>query len=486
MTLQTPRSNVSYLPHQEEGIRWMLAREHVDAPFFRGGILADDMGLGKTFQTIGLLKNSPIKKTLILCPPALVCGWTEELTACGFRVRSRLQGLPRFTDSTPTTSGDKDGDVWIMTYPQSIQFPYLTRQMAFQRVVLDEGHVIRNGEATRVWRSCCALSALSETRWILSATPIQNGTKDFTNICEFLGGTLPCIKSNKGGGSGTGCASSHPLRGHLESLVPPMLRRTMEDLRATATCELPIPPVPRFLTHSVIMKEESSEKRLFRTLCNQLTDSMDSRHVSTFLILERYLRLQQFIVHPQIYTEAMQRKYKSAYSAGDWKGDATKWEAFRSVLHASNEPTIVFCQFRREMDMVAQEALRGGDPAVVFRICGGEPAGENVLGAKEAVASGKRVIVIVQIVSGGCGLNLQFCSRILFLSKHWNPAVVHQAVGRAVRIGQHKVVEVHSFVIQDDELDNLDQRMIVAHLNKIGSAKTICPSLYSGWDTQDI
>lgn len=443
----------------------MLAREHVDAPFFRGGILADDMGLGKTFQTIGLLKNSPIKKTLILCPPALVCGWTEELTACGFRVRSRLQGVPRFTDSTPTTSGDKDGDVWIMTYPQSIQFPYLTRQMAFQRVVLDEGHVIRNGEATRVWRSCCALSALSETRWILSATPIQNGTKDFTNVCEFLGGgPVPQI----------------------------MLRRTMEDLRATATCDLPIPPVPRFLTHSVIMKEDSSEKRLFRTLCNQLSDSMDSRHVSTFLTLERYLRLQQFIVHPQIYTEAMQRKYKSAYAAGDWNGDATKWEAFRSVLHASNEPTIVFCQFRREMDMVAQEALRGGDaesaigPAVVFRICGGEPAGENVLGAKEAVAAGKRVIVIVQIVSGGCGLNLQFCSRILFLSKHWNPAVVHQAVGRAVRIGQNEVVEVHSFVIHDDELDNLDQRMIVAHLNKIGSAKTICPSLYSGWDTQDI
>lgn len=437
----------------------MLAREHVDAPFFRGGILADDMGLGKTFQTIGLLKNSPIKKTLILCPPALVCGWTEELTACGFRVRSRLQGVPRFTDSTPTTTGDKDGDVWVMTYPQSIQFPYLTQLMAFQRVVLDEGHVIRNGEATRVWRSCCALSALSETRWILSATPIQNGTKDFTNVCEFLGGPpVPQI----------------------------MLRRTMEDLRATATCELPIPPVPRFLTHSVIMKEDSSEKRLFRTLCKQLSDSMDSRHVSTFMILERYLRLQQFIVHPQIYTEAMQRKYKSAYAAGDWKGDATKWEAFRSVLHVSNEPTIVFCQFRREMDMVAQEALRSGDPAVVFRICGGEPAGENVLGAKEAVAAGKRVIVIVQIVSGGCGLNLQFCSRILFLSKHWNPAVVHQAVGRAVRIGQNKVVEVHSFIIQDDEHDNLDQRMNVAHLNKIGSAKTICPSLYSGWDAQDI
>ena len=81
--LLPPRAGITYLPHQEEGIRWMLGREAVGAPVCRGGILADDMGLGKTFQTIGLLKNSPLAglRTLIVCPPALVAGWTEELRA---------------------------------------------------------------------------------------------------------------------------------------------------------------------------------------------------------------------------------------------------------------------------------------------------------------------------------------------------------------------------------------------------------------------
>jgi len=97
------------------------------------------------------------------------------------------------------------------------------------------------------------------------------------------------------------------------------------------------------------------------------------------------------------------------------------------------------------------------------------------------VGEGKAVVIVVQIVAGGAGLNLQFCKRILFLSQHWNPAVVHQAVGRAVRIGQKAVVDIHLFRVVDDVVDNIDRRMIDLHLAKIGGAQEICPSLYSGF-----
>lgn len=56
-SLVAPREGITYLKHQEVGVRWMLAREEADADVCRGGILGDDMGLGKTFQTIGLLRN---------------------------------------------------------------------------------------------------------------------------------------------------------------------------------------------------------------------------------------------------------------------------------------------------------------------------------------------------------------------------------------------------------------------------------------------
>ena len=45
-------------------------------------------------------------------------------------------------------------------------------------------------------------------------------------------------------------------------------------------------------------------------------------------------------------------------------------------------------------------------------------------------------VLIMQIMSGCEGLNLQEYNQIYFTSPHWNPAVEDQAVARAHRIGQ--------------------------------------------------
>jgi hypothetical protein len=135
------------------------------------------------------------------------------------------------------------------------------------------------------------------------------------------------------------------------------------------------------------------------------------------------------------------------------------------------------------MDRVLTEAEElGGEAWAIRGGMGSEKVGEVVTAARDAATEGRPVVVVVQIVSGGCGLNLQFCKRILFLSQHWNPAVVHQAVGRAVRIGQTVSVTVHTFRIVDDVLDNMDRRMAQLHLFKIGVAKQYCESLYEGYE----
>lgn len=424
LSLLPPRDDIQYLPHQEDGIRWMM--EH-DA-----GILADDMGLGKTFQIIGLLKNQP-RKTLIVCPPALVSAWSEELKACGFSVAT----FPRW-----------DGDVGITTYNKVCLHSRNIAAQKFLQIVLDEGHAIRNRKVR--WNSCTEVAAASEKRWILSATPIQNGAADWRNLCAWL------------------------RVDHKDSSI--MLRRTMESLRDS----IPLPPPPRFLSHSLSIPEETPEGNLFRTLSNQLENAVE-KEVSAFLKLELWMRIQQFTVHPQLYIEAMRAK-NPAYCRPDWTGSATKWSACMKELSVAVEeavPTIVFCNFRREMDMVALAATRMG--AEVFSIRGGVLYGPEVARAREAALAGKSVVVIVQIVCGGAGLNLQFCRRILFLSQHWNPAVVHQAIGRAVRIRQEAVVEIHMFSIADQVMDNVDLRMRELHGIKIAAAKDICSSLYTGF-----
>jgi SNF2 family DNA or RNA helicase len=458
----------------------MLEREKDGAAVCRGGILGDDMGLGKTFQTIGLMKNSPLTlRTLIVCPPALMAGWTDELQACGFAVATLLQSsswsLP--VGSSPIGAG-AGPTVYLTTYPKVCHYieGLASAAQPFERVILDEGHVIRNGKATARWNACMRIAQKATCRWILSATPVQNGPADWRNLCSWLH-----VPSASGSTTDIG------------SLL--MLRRTMAELRAEIEA---LPPLPRFVDHDLSIAEGTAEGRLFRVLCDQLENALENKSMSALIKLELWMRIQQFLVHPQIYVEAMRGKFgRGAYARPDWVseadgcggGGATKWTACVAELRrAIGEKigTIVFCNFRAEMDKVA--AVAEGLGAAVYSIRGGMGVDAVRLAVADAKAAcslpeaeRRGVVVVVQIVSGGAGLNLQFCQRILFLSQHWNPAVVHQAVGRAVRIGQKVAVEVHFFRCVDDVLDNIDKRMMDIHVTKIAGARAICDSLYEGF-----
>lgn len=250
-----------------------------------------------------------------------------------------------------------------------------------------------------------------------------------------------------------------------------------------------MPPPPRFIEHDLSIPVATEEGRLFRVLCDHMEHATENRAMSALIKLEMWMRIQQFLVHPQIYIDAMREsllRKGGVYPRPDWPqdGGCSKWTACMRELAdavAARVGTIVFCNFRAEMDLV-EFAAREVLGAEVFSIRGA--ANKDVVpAARAAVQAGKPVVVIVQIVSGGAGLNLQFCRRILFLSQHWNPAVVHQAVGRAVRIGQSEVVDIHVFRVVDDVVDNIDRRMEQIHIAKIAAARSICPSFFPSFGT---
>jgi superfamily II DNA or RNA helicase len=89
---------------------------------------------------------------------------------------------------------------------------------------------------------------------------------------------------------------------------------------------------------------------------------------------------------------------------------------------------------------------------------------EAVLAATHSGA--KSEVLLVQLQSGGVGLNLQHFNKIMFTGPWWTKALMEQAVGRAVRIGQTKQVMVyHLKLAAEDESDTADEEEKEGGLN---------------------
>jgi SNF2 family DNA or RNA helicase len=460
--LVRPFKGFHYHPHQKKAIRWMIQREAEDAEHVRGGILADEMGLGKTWMTIGLLLNNPVPSTLLLVPPVLAPQWCEALAQS--RISYTVLRAPSAKGAGPTLArvdgSVPDIHVTVATYDRAANnVALLTKDATYDRMICDEGHVFRNGSKSR--RFARLDSIPTERRWILSGTPVQNRKKDFYNLLKFLG--VPAEVRIRGGESKL-----------AEALL---LRRTVDDVRDVVR-SMPTKK-PLHAIHAVSMPRDGEEASVFSALVGRFEHAIEIQ-ARAVVILELYLRIRQFLAHPAIYVEAMKRKYAGTYKRESWTGTASKADAFSAFLDATPmEPTIVFGTFRDELDVAAESLRRAGYK--VWMIRGGmtdERRAAVTAESRAAVAEGEPVAVVIQIVAGGAGLNLQHCRRIVFLSSHWNPAVVDQAVARAYRMGQTEQVTVHHLLLADDVEKNLDRYMAALHTKKRAEALEVHPKLF--------
>ena len=109
-------------------------------------------------------------------------------------------------------------------------------------------------------------------------------------------------------------------------------------------------------------------------------------------------------------------------------------------------PTLIFNTYRMTGDRL--EALLSDQDVVVGRIHGDTSPAE-----RHAVVSGIQdnsiEAAILQIDASGSALNLQAASRIVLLEPSWTPGTNHQAVARAVRLGQQNPVLISWPVIRN-------------------------------------
>ncbi|CAL8273482.1 unnamed protein product [Merluccius merluccius] len=126
------------------------------------------------------------RATLIICPLSVLSNWLDQFEQ---HVRADVQPnvyLYYGPERNRSTSFLASQDVVLTTY-NVLAADHANKSplhaVSWLRVVLDEGHVIRNPN-TQMAKAVLHLKA--QRRWILSGTPIQNSVKDMWMLLAFL------------------------------------------------------------------------------------------------------------------------------------------------------------------------------------------------------------------------------------------------------------------------------------------------------------
>jgi len=472
-------------PHQAYAVQWMIYREKDKEAC--GGLLCDEMGLGKTLTTIRFLSTSPVERTLVLGPLAVLGQWVEAI---------REEGLAVYTRNKRTwvhQGGDAGkGSVYVANYDKLLSEPSAFA-MKWDRIVCDEAHILRNSKGRRYTE----LKQLKYTRmWLLTGTPIVNAKQE-------LGGLVSLFRKN------VESNTNPPLETAKLWMGKYALCRTADQLRDKLPGIFPAKPT---IHEHVIPFLSEDEETFYRgvqgTLNEHLKHLIEEESNDTILMLQLLLRLRQISVHPQIYINARKQRNKK-YNRDDWVGDSTKVQGIIDILSkdAGTHGYVIFCNFKEEISLLKARlskescvssieiydgSLNQEQRATVIQTT--KDTRRDLLLSQgtaiqqlfpelplslctniESFLPPRHTVLLAQIQSAGTGLNLQHMDRVLFTSPWWTAALMDQAIARVVRVGQTEPTIVHHLGLEEDEEISIN---IDKYINiKVETKRMLCKEL---------
>jgi len=435
-----------YADHQESGIRWMLNQEQngcdINGHIVRGGILGDEMGLGKTIQSLALIVNGSGENTLIITPLAVRKQWEEAAGRCNLNIyTAEKQGWQKHGKITMRKS------VYIAHYDKLVSDFSVFDDMNFTRIILDEAHRMRNMK-TVTSRKIFKIKA--KYSWALTATPIVNDLDDSVAYLKFIGCPI------KDGGW---------HKEYQEWIKMVYLARTLDQCEAPAG--LTMPPEPIIETRMLEITDPI-EKDIYEGILGNIESKWRNAQklkgaAYNLAYLSILLRLRQVSAHPGIYIKARESE-EFGWSGPSFPQMSTKFNEIHDLLREGHESKkthrwIIFCQFKEEIVMLKNFLKLFPFIGSVLEYHGGMSLSEREEAINESkIVSGDGIqdVFLIQLQAGGTGLNLQHYDRIIFISPWWTAALLNQAVGRAVRIGQKEVVKVYWLKLKEEGKFNID------------------------------
>ena len=513
--------------YQQDGVNWLafLNRYHLH------GVLCDDMGLGKTLQTLCIvasdhhMRAEEFEKTqapdvrrmpsLIVCPPTLTGHWKQEIrTYSPFLHAVAYAGPPgergKVRDQLTTA------DVVITSYDIARNDIDILAPISWNYCVLDEGHLIKNPKAKI---SMAVKRLASNHRLILSGTPIQNNVLELWSLFDFLmPGFLgtekvfqdrfakPIAASRFAKSSSKEQeAGALAIESLHKQVLPFLLRRLKEEV---------LNDLPPKILQNYYCDLSDLQKKLFDDFTKKEAKSLQEmagnpdkeakQHIFQALQYMRKLCNSPALVMKEGHKQyaAIQAQLAQENSSLKDAKHAPKLTALHDLLvdcGIGSEPSdsngfptadqavsqhraLIFCQMKEMLDMVENSVLKKMLPSVTFSRLDGSVEASKRQDIVNRFNSDPSIDCLLLTTSvGGLGLNLTGADTVIFVEHDWNPQKDLQAMDRAHRIGQKKVVNVYRLITRG----TLEEKILNLQRFKIDVASTVVNQQNAGLGTME-
>ncbi|KAB2614179.1 TATA-binding protein-associated factor BTAF1-like [Pyrus ussuriensis x Pyrus communis] len=488
--------------YQQEGINWLAFLKR----FKLHGILCDDMGLGKTLQASAIVASDIVEhrtlndgnppSSLIICPSTLVGHWAFEIEKyIDLSIISTLQYVGSAQERISLREHFEKHNVIITSYDVVRKDIDYLGKLLWNYCILDEGHVIKNAKS-KITLSVKQLKA--QHRLILSGTPIQNNVMDLWSLFDFLMpgflGTERQFQATYGkplvAARDPKCSAKDAEAGALamealhKQVMPFLLRRTKDEVLS----DLPEKIIQdRFCDLSPVqlkLYEQFSGSHVRQEISsivkqNELADTggrsespKASSHV--FQALQYLLKLCS---HPLLVlgekvpdsiacllsellpggfdtVSELHKPYHSPKLVAlqeilEECGIGVDASSSEGAISVGQHRVLIFAQHKAFLDLIERDLFLTHMKSVTYLRLDGSVEPEKRFDIVKAFNSDPTIDVLLLTTHvGGLGLNLTSADTLVFMEHDWNPMRDHQAMDRAHRLGQKKVVNVHRLIMR--------------------------------------
>ncbi|KRT80629.1 HEAT domain-containing protein, partial [Oryctes borbonicus] len=503
--------------YQQAGVNWLAFLNK----YKLHGILCDDMGLGKTLQSICILAGDHYHReqnyklirapdcaplpSLVICPPTLTGHWTYEVE----KFLSRKYLRPLQYNGSPVEREklryrfDKYNLI-VASYDIVRKDIIFFSHIKWNYIILDEGHVIKNGKT----RTSIAIKQLiAQHRLILSGTPIQNNVLELWSLFDFLmPGFLGTEKQFTARYSRPILASRDPKCSSKEQeagalamealhrqVLPFLLRRMKEDV---------LDDLPPKITQDYYCELSTLQERLYddfsRSQAHQtLEESLSTGATASSMqgnthIFQALRYLQNVCNHPKLVLTPSHPQYNKISLQLQNEGTllenihhSAKLPALMQLLQdcgigvtetqstelvINQHRALVFCQLKAMLNIIENDLFKKHMPGVTYlRLDGSVPASQRQVLVTRFNNDPSIDVLLLTTQVGGLGLNLTGADTVIFVEHDWNPMKDLQAMDRAHRIGQRKVVNVYRLITRS----TLEEKIMGLQKFKVQTANTV-------------